>query len=61
MPQPETTTQTINRAQDLFIKAPDDYRELIRAVLNDERRVAHMRRREDIHQKIYKHVTRLIK
>jgi hypothetical protein len=43
-----------------FLKAPEEIRELIKAVLQEERAVMHMRTRPDIHKNILRHVKRLI-
>lgn len=49
------------RAQEIFLEAPENYRNLIRSILQEERDVMHLRRRSDIHQRIYEHVKRVIK
>ena len=49
------------RAQEIFLEAPENYRILIRSILQEERDVMHLRRRSDIHQRIYEHVKRVIK
>ena len=59
--QPESEPTVTNRAQQLFKEAPDALRELVRTVLNEERQVVHLRRRGEIHQRIYEHVKRVIK
>lgn len=51
----------LTAAQELFKSAPPEYQALIRDVLKEEREVMHLRRRTDIHQKIYEHVKRVIK
>lgn len=58
-----TREQTIgtSRAQDIFSAAPDANRSLIRDILKEERDVMHLKRRSDIHQRIYEHVKRVIK
>jgi len=43
-----------------FLKAPEEIRELIKAVLQEERAVMHMRTRPDIHKNILQHVKRLV-
>jgi hypothetical protein len=48
-------------AQTLFKEAPPDIQKLARDVLRDERSVMHLRRRSDIHQRLYEHVKRVIK
>ncbi len=54
-------TDGISRAQDIFRIASDANRSLIRDILKEEREVMHLRRRSDIHQRIYEHVKRVIK
>jgi hypothetical protein len=49
------------RAQDIFKEATPEQQSLIRECLKDERDVMHLRRRSDIHQRIYEHVKRVIK
>ena len=51
----------LTTAQELFKNASPEYQALIRDVLKEEREVMHLRRRNDIHQKIYEHVKRVIK
>jgi hypothetical protein len=43
-----------------FQKAPEEVRELIKAVLQEERDVMHMRTRPEIHKNILQHVKRLV-
>ena len=54
--QPKTT-----RAKEIFSKASPDHQALIRDILREEREVINMRRRSDIHNRLYEHVRRLIK
>lgn len=42
------------------MKAPEEIRELIKSVLQEERQVMHMRTRPDIHKNILQHVKRLV-
>jgi len=51
----------LTRAQEIFKAAHQDYQTLIRDVLKDEREVMHLKRRSDIHTRIYDHVKRVIK
>lgn len=51
-------TETQSRLE--FQKAPEEIRELIKAVLQEERAVMHMRTRPDIHKNILSHVKRLV-
>jgi hypothetical protein len=50
--------ETQSRAE--FQKAPEEVRELIKAVLSEERAVMHMRTRPEIHKNILLHVKRLV-
>ena len=50
-----------SEARRIFSRAPDEYRMLIRYILTDERDVMHLKRRSDIHQRIYEHVRRVVK
>jgi hypothetical protein len=54
-------TKVPTRAQELFGSAPNDYKELIRNLLREERDVMHLKRRSDIHQRLYDHIKRVIK
>ena len=50
-----------SRAKEIFTKAAPEHQTLIKDILHEERDVIHMRRRADIHTKIYDHIRRLIK
>lgn len=49
------------RPQEIFKSAKSEYQTLIREILKEERDVMHLRRRSDIHQRIYDHIKRVIK
>lgn len=51
----------MNRAQEIFKSSPEELKELIKAILNEERKVMHKLRRPNIHQNIYDHVKRVIR
>ena len=53
--------QELTRAQEVFKNARDEYKVLIRDILKEERDVMHLRRRSDIHQRLYEHIKRIIK
>lgn len=53
--------QVLTRAQEIFKNAKDEYRVLIKDILKEERDVMHLRRRSDIHQRLYEHIKRIIK
>lgn len=55
------TTQHISAAQEIFKNAKPEYKELIREFLKEERDVMHLKRRSDIHQRLYDHIKRVIK
>jgi len=57
----DPTKAPITRAQEIFKSAKPEYQILIRDILKEEREVMHLKRRSDIHQKIYDHVRRVIK
>ena len=57
----DAQSEALTRAQELFRGAPTDYKELIRSLLREERDVMHLKRRSDIHQRLYDHVKRVIK
>jgi hypothetical protein len=56
--QKQTSGET--RSREEFQKAPEVIQELVKAVLQEERQVMHMRTRPDIHKNILQHVKRLI-
>ena len=49
------------RAKEIFSKASPQHQALIRDILCEEREVINMKRRSDIHTRIYEHVRRIIK
>jgi len=51
----------LTRAQEIFKGARDEYKVLIRDILKEERDVMHLKRRSDIHQRLYDHIRRVIK
>jgi hypothetical protein len=51
----------LTRAQEIFKAASPEYQTLIREILKDEREVMHLKRRNDIHQRLFEHVKRVIK
>lgn len=53
--------KTLTRAQEIFKSARPEYQTLIRDILKEERDVMHLRRRNDIHQRLYEHIRRVIK
>jgi hypothetical protein len=56
--KPPAKEETASREE--FQKAPEPIRELIKAVLQEERQVMHMKTRPDIHKNILQHVKRLV-
>lgn len=54
-------SRSMTRAQEIFKAALPDYQTLIRDALKEERDVMHLRRRSDIHQRLYDHIKRIIK
>lgn len=57
----EVQRQRLTRAQEVFKAASSEYQTLIRDILKEERDVMHLRRRSDIHQRLYDHIKRIIK
>ena len=51
----------VTHAQEVFKGASPEYKELIRDFLKEERDVMHLKRRSDIHQRLYDHIKRVIK
>lgn len=54
-------TRKLTRAQEIFKTTPQEYQTLIRDILKEERDVMHLKRRSDIHTRLYEHVKRVIK
>lgn len=59
--QNESTSRSLTSAQEIFKSAKPDYQTLIRDILREERDVMHLKRRSDIHQRLYEHIRRVIK
>ena len=55
------TFKKLTRAQEIFKSATPEYQSLIRDILKEERDVMYMKRRNEIHQRLYEHVKRVIK
>lgn len=51
----------LTMAQQIFKSAQPVYQALIRDILREERDVMHLKRRSDIHQRLYEHIRRVIK
>ena len=49
------------QARQIFKDASSELQMLIRDILKEEREVMHLKRRNDIHQRIYEHIRRVIK
>jgi hypothetical protein len=52
--------KTETRSREEFLKAPEPVRDLVKAVLQEERLVMHLKTRPEIHKNILQHVKRLI-
>ncbi len=50
-----------SRAKEIFSKASPEHQALVRDILREEREVINMRRRSDIHTRLYDHIRRIIK
>ena len=63
MTTPDTpeSLKKLTRAQEVFKAASPEYQTLIRDILKEERDVMHLKRRSDIHTRLYEHVKRVIK
>lgn len=63
IPTPDSpeTTKKLTRAQEIFKAASPEYQTLIRDILKEERDVMHLKRRSDIHHRLFEHVKRVIK
>ena len=48
-------------AKEIFSRAKPEHQELIREILREEREVINMKRRSDIHTRLYDHIRRIIK
>lgn len=60
-PKDKEATRQITRAQAIFKDAKVEYQTLIRDILKEERDVMHLKRRSDIHQRLYDHIKRIVK
>lgn len=60
MSDPLPEEQNLTRSQKLFLQAPEEIQKLLRDVLKEEREVAHLATRSQIHQKIVNLVRRHI-
>ena len=58
---PSSQTKSSTLAQEIFKSAKSEYQTLIRDILKEERDVMHLKRRSDIHQRLYEHIRRVIK
>lgn len=62
MVDPSDVNKTkLTLAQEIFKNIKTEYQILIRDILKDERDLMHLKRRPEIHQKIYDHIKRVIK
>ena len=61
MSDSKLNVKSVTRAQEIFKSANPEYKELIRDFLKEERDVMHLKRRSDIHQRLYDHIKRVIK
>lgn len=57
----DVKAKTLTRAQEIFKSAKPEYQTLVRDILREERDVMHLKRRSDIHQRLYEHIRRVIK
>jgi hypothetical protein len=57
----KTAVMLNERAAAIFGGVSPQLQELARAILRTEREVMYLKRRSDIHQRIYEHVKRVIK
>lgn len=61
MSEEKTPPTTQTRAKEIFSKASPEQQALVRDILREERDVVTMKRRSDIHTRIYEHIRRIIK
>lgn len=57
----EKLSPSHTRAKEIFSRASLEHQALIRDILREEREVINMRRRSDIHTRLYDHIRRIIK
>ena len=55
------SNESKSSAKEIFSKASPEHQALIRDILREEREVINMRRRSDIHTRLYDHIRRIIK
>ena len=53
--------KSLMKAMEIFKNATPGYQQLLRDILKEERDVMHLKRRSDIHQRIYDHIKRVVK
>ncbi len=55
------SSQQHKGAKEIFASASEENKQLIRDMLREEREVINMKRRSDIHTRLYEHIRRIIK
>jgi hypothetical protein len=61
MDNSEDAKSKLTRAQKIFMSASPDIQTLLRDILKEERDVMHLKRRYEIHTRIYDHIKRVVK
>ena len=54
-------TQSRAPAREIFMKTAPEIQEIIRSALREERDVQHLKKKTEIHVKLYEHIRRIIK
>jgi hypothetical protein len=57
----DETKTSQSRAKEIFSNASPEHQAIIREILREEREVINMRRRDNIHTRLYDHIRRIIK
>ncbi len=61
MVEPGTTQENLTEAQKEFLAAPLHIQELVKRIIEEERKVRHMLRRPVIHESIVNHVKQAVR
>ncbi len=61
MPKKSAPKPKLTRSQKAFQSAPEEVREMVKRILQDEREVMHLKTRPKIHAKILEHIKLVIR
>lgn len=61
MPEKKITSREESTSEKIFSNASEECKNIIRFILNEERNYMHLKKRSEIHAKIYSHVKKVVK